>query len=85
MPQSKGRQKNAKKRYQLDPAKKKKVKPPKPWYAPLVLSVMGLGVIVIVLNYMQILPFTGHTMKPTVLWLGLGLSGGGFLGTMGIR
>jgi hypothetical protein len=85
MPQSKGRQKNAKKRYQLEPARKKKVKPPKRWYAPVVLSVMGVGVIVIVLNYMQVLPFTGGTYRPLVLWLGLGLILVGFVGTMGIR
>lgn len=85
MPESKGRQKSAKKRYQLEPAKKKRVKPPKRWYAPVVLSVMGLGVVVIVLNYMQVLPFSGHTTKPGFLWLGFGLIGAGFLGTMGIR
>lgn len=85
MPESKGRQKNAKKRYQLEPARKKKTNPPKRWYAPLVLSVMGLGVVVIVLNYMQVLPFTGGTTKPGFLWVGLGLILVGFLGTLGIR
>ena len=85
MPVSKGRQKTTKKRYQLEPARKKKTNPPKRWYAPMVLSVMGLGVVVIVLNYMQVLPFSGGTTKPGFLWLGLGLIGAGFLGTMGIR
>jgi hypothetical protein len=46
---------------------------------------MALGVVVIVLNYMGILPFTGGTTDPVALMLGLGLIGAGFLGTMGIR
>lgn len=85
MPESKGRQKNAKKRYQLEPARKKKTNPPKRWYAPLVLSVMGLGVVVIVLNYIGAIPFTGGTTRPGLLWVGLGLILVGFIGTMGIR
>ncbi len=86
MPESKGRQKKSvKKRYQLEPARKKKTNPPKRWYAPAVLSVMGLGVVVIVLNYTRVMPFTGGQTKGIVLWLGLGLIFAGFMGTMGIR
>ena len=85
MPESKSRQKSAKKRYQLDPARKKKTNPPKRWYAPLVLCVMGLGVVLIVLNYIGAIPFTAGTTKPGLLWVGLGLILVGFIGTMGIR
>jgi LPXTG-motif cell wall-anchored protein len=50
-----------------------------------VLGLMGLGVVVIVLNYMSILPFTGHQTKPIALLIGLLMIGIGFLGTTRIR
>jgi hypothetical protein len=88
MPKSRSRQKpsKAKGRYQVTPDKPK----PKPkssprWYAPVVLSVMALGVVVIVLNYMGILPFTGGQTNPVALMVGLGLIAVGFLGTTAIR
>jgi hypothetical protein len=46
---------------------------------------MGLGVIVIVLNYMGILPFTNSQTSPVALLVGLGMIGVGFLGTTMIR
>jgi hypothetical protein len=85
MPQSKGRQKNTKKRYQLEPQRKKRSKKVSRWYAPAVLSVIGLGVLVVVLNYMALIPFSGGQTKPAFLWLGLILIGAGFIGTMNIR
>jgi hypothetical protein len=86
MPKSRSRQKGSKGRYQVAPDKAK----PKPkssprWYAPVVLSVMGLGVLVIVMNYMGILPFTGGQTNPVALMIGLGLIAVGFLGTTAIR
>ena len=42
-------------------------------------------VVVIVLNYMGILPFTGHQTKSIALLIGLGLIGVGFLGTTNIH
>jgi hypothetical protein len=51
----------------------------------MVLGLMGLGVIVIVLNYMGILPFTHSQTTPVALMVGLGMIGVGFLGTTMIR
>ncbi|HEY7667167.1 MAG TPA: cell division protein CrgA [Actinomycetota bacterium] len=87
MPKSRGRQKTKPKgRYQVGPDKPKpKAKSSPRWYPPLVLGIMGLGVIVIVLNYMGILPFTGGQTNSIALMVGLGLIAVGFLGTTGIR
>ena len=87
MPRSRGRQKTKPKgRYQVEPDKPKpKAKSSPRWYPPLVLGIMGLGVIVIVLNYMGILPFTGGQTNSIALMVGLGLIAVGFLGTTGIR
>jgi LPXTG-motif cell wall-anchored protein len=79
MPESRGRTKK-KARYNLEPAKKKRVKPAPKWYAPLVLGVMGVGVAVIVWNYLR-----GDQASNAFLWAGLGLIGLGFLGTTRIR
>ena len=62
-------------------AKKKRVKPMPRWYAPLVLGVMGIGVAVIVWNYMR----GTDRASNAFLWIGLGLIGVGFLGTTRIR
>jgi LPXTG-motif cell wall-anchored protein len=80
MPESRGRTKKKGPRYQLEPAKKKRVKPMPRWYAPLVLGVMGVGVAVIVWNYMR-----GDKTSNEFLWIGLGLIALGFLGTTRIR
>jgi len=88
MPKSRSRSQSssAKKRYQLEPTKKAPKKKPSPrWYPPLVIGVMLLGVVVIVLNYMGILPFTHHTTSPVALLVGLGMIGVGFVGTTMIR
>ena len=86
MPKSRSRAKGSEKRYQLEPTRKPpRAKPSPRWYAPLVLGVMGLGVAVIVTNYMAILPFTHKQTSPIALIVGLGMIGIGFLGTTKIR
>ena len=89
MPKSRSRSRAAeKRRYQLEPTKKAPRQKPSPrWYAPLVLGLMGLGVLLIVLNYIwpQVVPFTHDVTSPVVLFVGLGLIGVGFLGTTKIR
>ena len=89
MPKSRSRNTAAqKRRYQLEPTKKAPRQKPSPrWYAPLVLALMGIGVVIIVLNYIwpQVLPFTNGATSPVVLFIGLGMIGVGFLGTTKIR
>ncbi len=89
MPKSRSRNTAAqKRRYQLEPTKKAPRQKPSPrWYAPLVLGLMGLGVVVIVLNYIwpSVLPFTHDVTSPVALFVGLGMIGVGFLGTTKIR
>jgi hypothetical protein len=86
MPKSRSRNRGASKRYQLEPTKKAPRKKSSPrWYSPLVLVLMGLGVTVIVLNYMGILPFTNNQTSPVALMVGLAMIGVGFLGTTMIR
>ena len=87
MPKSRSRSRGSDKgRYQLEPTKKAPRKKPSPrWYPPMVLGLMGLGVVVIVLNYMGILPFTHSETSPIALMVGLGMIGVGFLGTTMIR
>lgn len=86
MPKSRSRARSAGRRYRLEPDRKRRGRGSSPrWYAPVVLAVMGLGVTVIVLNYIGILPFTGGQTRPTVLFVGIALIGIGFLGTTRIR
>lgn len=89
MPKSRSRNRAAeKRRYQLEPAKKAPRQKPSPrWYAPLVLTLMGLGVAVIILNYIwpEVVPFTNDSTSPVVLFIGLAMIGVGFLGTTKIR
>lgn len=86
MPKSRSRAKGSDKRYQLEPTRKPpRAKPSPRWYPPVVLGVMGLGVVVIVLNYMAILPFTHKQTSPLALIVGLAMIGVGFLGTTKIR
>jgi predicted acyltransferase len=89
MPKSRSRNRAAeKRRYQLEPTKKAPRQKPSPrWYAPLVLGLMGLGVVVIVLNYIwpTVLPFTHDVTSPVALFVGLGMIAVGFLGTTKIR
>ena len=85
MPKSRSRNRS-RNRYQVEPDRKKPKRKSSPrWYPPLVLAVMGVGVLMIVLNYIGILPFTGGETKPAALIIGLGLIAVGFLGTTNIR
>jgi predicted acyltransferase len=89
MPKSRSRNRAAdRRRYQLEPEKKAPRQKPSPrWYAPVVLGLMGLGVLLIVLNYIwpQVVPFTNDVTSPVALFVGLGMIGVGFLGTTKIR
>ncbi|HYH27519.1 MAG TPA: cell division protein CrgA [Actinomycetota bacterium] len=72
MPKSKSKRS----RYQPPPPKKPKPSPR--WLAPLVLSILLLGVAVIVLNYMGLIPGTGGNARNLYLWVGLGMIAVGF-------
>jgi multisubunit Na+/H+ antiporter MnhB subunit len=74
MPKSRSRPKARRRRY-LAPPVKRKPRPSPAWFGWLILGVMGLGVLVIVLNYMGLVP--GDTQQ-LYLWLGLGLIAVGF-------
>lgn len=72
MPVSKGRKK-AKKRPPPPPktdAKASKKGPSPTWYVALMFGLMGVGIIVILLNYVKLLPGA-----PTNAWLLVGLAG----------
>lgn len=75
MPESRGRQKRTRSRYQLEPQKRKKSKASPRWYGPLMLAIMGIGVVVIVWNYTR-----GDAASNTWLVTGLGLIAAGFFG-----
>jgi hypothetical protein len=85
MPKSRSRQqprpRRATDRYRLEPDRRRRHRPSPRWYGPLILSVMALGVLMIVLNYMQILPGTSVAPRNAYLFGGLGLIALGFLGT----
>ena len=75
MPKSKGRQKPRNTRYPLEPQRKKKNKASPRWYGPLMLVLMGIGVVAIVWNYTR-----GDQASNTVLMGGLGVIAIGFFG-----
>jgi LPXTG-motif cell wall-anchored protein len=74
MPRSKAKRR----RYRSLPAKKKRKPSPK-WFGWSILIVMGIGVLMIVLNYLGVIPGTGRQASNLYLFLGLGLIGVGFL------
>ena len=73
MPKSKAKRR----RYQPPP--KKKPKPSPRWFGVLILSIMGVGVLMIVLNYLGLIPGTHGAATNFYLFLGLGLIAAGFL------
>jgi Cell division protein CrgA len=79
MPKSRSKRR----RYQPPPRKKRKPSPP--WFGVLILVLMGLGVVVIVLNYVNLMPFTGTgafsnlSTKNWPLFAGLGCIAAGFM------
>ena len=81
MPKSKGRTRKTRQGYQLKPSRKQRTKKSPRWYGPMVLAVMGVGVLVIVLNYMNVMPGTHHSFNSLYLVGGLLLIGLGFVGT----
>jgi hypothetical protein len=74
MPKSRGRQRSRSTRYQLEPQRKKRSNKSPVWYGPLMLALMGIGVVIIVWNYVR------PDMSNGVLVGGLGLIAVGFLG-----
>jgi hypothetical protein len=75
MPESRTRRKRAGQRYQLEPHRKKRPRKSPRWYGPLVLGVIGLGVAVVIWNYLR-----GDAATNGFLWSGLGIIGVGFVG-----
>ena len=77
------RSKSKRRRYQPPP--RKKPKPSPRWFGPLILAVMFVGVAIIVLNYLNLMPFTGTgpfsnlTARNWPLFTGLGLIAAGFM------
>lgn len=67
MPKSKGRRRH----YQAPP--KKKHKPSPKWFGATILAFFGVGVLLIVLNYLSLVPFT--TLDPSNWFLFGGLGG----------
>ena len=79
MPESRGRQKQRRRPYVQQPTKRKPKPSPK-WFGFLIIGLMAAGVIVIVLNYMGLMPGTEFGARNLYLWLGLGLIALGFAG-----
>lgn len=78
MPRSKRRVKKRSGGYALTPQQRKRSSSSPRWFGPAVLGVMAVGVIIILLNYVGIMP--GGTANGW-LWVGLALIGAGFIGT----
>ena len=79
MPKSKGKRR----RYQPPP--KPKPKPSPKWLGPAILAVMLAGVMVIVLNYMNLMPSSTGQAQNMWLWVGLGAIAVGFVGATQLR
>jgi TRAP-type mannitol/chloroaromatic compound transport system permease small subunit len=71
------RSKSKRSRYQPPPKKKRKPSPR--WFGWSILTIMGAGVLMIVLNYVGKMPGTGWTTQNWPLFSGLGLIGVGFV------
>jgi LPXTG-motif cell wall-anchored protein len=78
VPKSKTRKKKKGQPGYVPPEKRKKPPPSPRWYPFLFLGLMAAGVLIIVLNYMALIPGTDQT-QPVFLWVGLGLIASGFL------
>ena len=84
MPESRSRSKRKRRSYAPPPPKKKR-KPSPRWYGVLILGVMVVGVVMIVINYMGLIPGTGRQADPKYLWLGLAIIALGFGGLTQLR
>jgi drug/metabolite transporter (DMT)-like permease len=76
MPKSRNRPKPKSGRYRLEPQRRRKARTSPRWYGPVVLGLMGVGVVLIVWNYTR-----GTEASNTILLVGLGLIAVGFFGT----
>ena len=74
MPKSRSRQKRTSRPYAPPPPRKKPRSSPR-WFGVLVLGLIGVGIAMIVLNYMGKMP--GGTQQH-YLWIGLGVIAAGF-------
>ena len=74
MPKSRTRQRRSGRPYAPPPPKRKPRSSPK-WYGVVVLGLIGLGIALIVLNYMDVMP--GGTQQHW-LWIGLAFIAAGF-------
>ena len=72
MPKSKS------KRQRYQPPPKKKPKPSPRWFGVLILTILGAGVLTIILNYLGLIPGTGGQATNPYLWGGLGAIAVGF-------
>jgi LPXTG-motif cell wall-anchored protein len=70
--------KSKSKRQRYQPPPKPKPKPSPRWLGPTILTILLLGVVVIVLNYLGLVPGTGGQANNLYLWVGLGLIAVGF-------
>jgi hypothetical protein len=89
VPKSKGRKKKTSERPYVPKKERKKPRSSPPWYPFFFLGLMGLGILIIVLNYMKMMvvdvsPWTAGT-SPYYLWVGLGFIAAGFLAATGYR
>ena len=75
MPESRTRRKRGSQRHRLEPQRRKRARSSPRWYGPLVLGVIGLGVVVVIWNYLR-----GDAASNAALWTGLGIIGVGFVG-----
>ena len=73
MPKSKSKRR----RYQAPPRKKPKASPR--WFGATILGIMFAGVLMIVLNYLGLIPGTHKQATNLYLFVGLGLIAAGFL------
>lgn len=80
MPKSRGRRKP--KRVHTPPPPPKEDRTSPRWYVVLMFSLMAVGVLVIVLNYIGLL---GGQMRSLLLYTGLGAIGAGFIMTLNYR
>jgi hypothetical protein len=71
--------KSKSKRRRYQPPPRKKPKPSPKWFGALILTLWFVGVIMVVLNYLGLMPGDHGTATNTWLFAGLGLIAAGFL------
>lgn len=68
------------KRRRYQPPPRKKPKPSPRWFGWAILTIMFAGVVIIVTNYLGVIPGTHDSATNFYLFLGLGLIAAGFMG-----